>query len=585
MPSITLPNGRKKYIPGVYFDTKIRSSLPGPLPSFMVPVIMGSAWEGKPYNADSLVFASETRPGAFTFCGTADLAGELYGRGSDIHRAFVWAQRHGLPGAYVVSLSALTRASIIADATSVNQATVYAKKFGAPGNWIKVSFTGGTLTVQGLKNFAFLRSNLSGTGTRVELKGDTSWIVEGGTYSIGDNSTTIGTVTVARKLTEYDSAGQPFTVIETTAAFGSAITTALYAMVAEYAVGSEEVISGITTGQLFIDLINLQSQLIGAHKHANFTNATPDTIATLTPLKQVATWLTFTAGISPAAGSADVTAWVSLMNTVGWEDFLLRYKDAPQAYLLAMGDSTSHGLMRDYALAERNRGWPISVTTGVRWGDTVVASGTDTDPKFRTAALNSQDVALCAPGLDYEAAYLSMAGAIFGRRISGGPGHNLTNDELLFSVLEDRWNEINGGELTTLLRAGVCTVKLSVGRTIRYRVAEGVSTLQSNEVLWNPSTKDTWSLMSRDLADFVNRVLYVDLEEDIVGADGVTASVIAATLRLRAEKVLIPNGYITEYTITSIALNAGGNGYDVRQSARYPSPIDFVFIENTILVG
>jgi hypothetical protein len=438
--------------------------------------------------------------------------------------------------------------------------------------------------VQPLKNYAMLRSNLGSSATRVELSGDTDWIVEGGTYSIGDNATAIGTVTIASKRLEYDANGQPFVVVETTAAFGSAITTANYAMLVEYAVGYEEVTADITTGQLFIDACN-DSQYIGAHKHANFTNAAPDAVATLTPLKQIAAWGAPSVGTSPAANASGLSDFLAQLQSTSWEDFLLRYGAIPQAYLLVMGDATAHGYIRDYALTERARGYPISVTTGCRWGDVVVDAGDATDPGYRAGVLNSQDVALCAPGWDYEAAYLTLAPALFGRRVAAGPGHNLTNDELLFSTLEARWDEITAGELTTLLRSGVCTVKLSTARTIRYRIAEGINTLQSNAVLWNPGTKDTWSIQQRDLVDFCNRVMQVDLEEDIVGADGVNPSVIAATLRLRADKVLIPRGYMVDFTITSITLSDDGSGWVVASSARYPTPVDFILLENTLLIG
>ena len=68
----------------------------------------------------------------------------------------------------------------------------------------------------------------------------------------------------------------------------------------------------------------------------------------------------------------------------------------------------------------------------------------DTDPLFRASSLNSDSVALAICGLDREAAYLSLAPALWGIRVSRGPGHNLTNDDLIFSELEVLWDEING---------------------------------------------------------------------------------------------------------------------------------------------
>lgn len=584
MPFVTLPDGSIARIPGVYFSTQIASSTPGPLPAFLVPVILGSSFEGHPYNADATAQVGEPKPSPFLFCGTADAAARYYGRGSDIHRAMVWAQRHGLPGAYLASLSALTRASVIADASSVNQATVVAKKWGAPGGWIKVSYAASVLTVQGLKNYAILKSNLSSTATRIELKGDTDWIVEGMVLAIGDNTVAIGSVTVKSKGTDYDASGLPFTFIETVSAFGTAVTIANYAMVAQYDVGNEEVIAA-ANAQALIDGINKSSQLLHAAKHSAFTNAVPDTIASLTPIKQIVAWVTATAGTSPAATSSDVTAWISLMNASQLTEFLKRTQKKPRSYLLAMGDSASHGLMRDYALNERQRGMPISLDTGGRWGDVVINAGDDTDPLHRTQALNSQDVALWGPGLDYEPPYLSMAGAVFGRRVSGGPNHNLTNDELLFSVLEKQWDEINSAQLTLLCQGGFGTVKLSLGRTFRYRICEGINTLQANAVVWNPTTKDTWSIMVRDNADYVNWVQQVDLEEDQIGADGVNPNTLSIVLRQRADKFLIPRGNITpDYKITLIQPPGNAGVWTIKQQYSVPSPSDFIQLENTILV-
>lgn len=590
MPQVTAPDGTTKYVPGVYFDTKVRTSLPGPLPDFQIPVILASAWQGNPYNVDTLVQTNETKPGAAKYLRTASAAGEFFGYGSDMHVAFENAVRHGLTGAYCVSLSAMTRASVIADASGTNQATVYSVSFGAPGGWTRIKFSGGIVTVTKLKNYAFLSANFTSGATRVNLKGNVAWIQEGKTYSIGSNTIAIASVTVTRKGVEIDANGQEQWFVELSAAFGSNLTTAGYAMLGEYdTVNTFTTKTTITTSQEFIDIINRDLRplgLIGAIKHAAFTGTIPDTVAAATPIKELTTWATNTAGTSPAAVAADVTAFVAAMNAGGWDDFLLRNSVIPQAYLLVMSDSTSQGIMRDYAAAERRRGFGISVVTGPRWGDTVLSAGDDTDPLKRCLDLNSQDVQLCGPGAERLAPHLTMAAAVFGRRCSGGIGHNLTNDELVFKSYEKAWDEINSGQLSALCRAGFTTIKLSTGRKPRYRVSQGLSTLQANGgLIWNVSTKDTWSVMQRDLADFVDRVQLVDLEEDIVGADGVSPSVIAQALRTRADKSLIGRGILLEYTVTLIALNDGANGYNVQQSYRLPTTNDFVGLESTILIG
>ena len=76
MPQVTAPDGTTKYVPGVYFDTQVRSNLPGPLPEFQIPVILGMAWEGHPYDADDKTETGEPTLGHAKFFGTAGACGE-----------------------------------------------------------------------------------------------------------------------------------------------------------------------------------------------------------------------------------------------------------------------------------------------------------------------------------------------------------------------------------------------------------------------------------------------------------------------------------------------------------------------------
>lgn len=590
MPQIEGPDGEIKYIPRVYFATKVASSSPGPVPLFHVPLILAHAWKGHPYNVDSLLETNEPKLGIAKYLQTDGAVGDYFGYGSDMHVAFKNAKRHGLGGAWCVSMSALTRASVVADATATKQVKVYSVRFGPPGGWTKLKFATGILTATVLKNFAFLSANFTSGGTRLLLKGDTSWIQEGKTYSLGSNTIAVASVTVLRKGVEIDANGQDQPFVELTATFGSSLTTAGYALIGEYDTVNTFATSGtITTSQEFLDFINrdlFPKGIVGAIKDAAFTGVIPDTVATATPIKELSTpWQTATAGTCPAATSTDVTALITLLNASAWDDFMLRYGLIPQAFYLVMGDSVSHGLLRDFAAAQRADGFPISVTTGPTWGDHVIDAGNDTDPKFRCAALNSQDVALCGPGADRLAPYLSMAAAVFGRRVKGGPGHNLTNDDLAFTTYEVRWDEKNSGQLSALCRAGFITIKLSTGRKPRYRISQGLTTLQANSgQIWNISSTDTWSVMQRDLADFVDRVQLVDLEEDLVGADGVTPATIASALGIRAEKYLLKNGYLLSYRLSSVTLNAEANGFDIQQEYTNARTNDFMSVLSTILV-
>lgn len=588
MPAIQTPNGRTVYIPGVYVATRVRSSLPGPLPAFHVPIILGSSWEGHHYDADDTQLSVETRLTPFSVHGTAGAVAEYYGAQSPVHRAMVWAKRHGLPLAFVCSLSSLVRASVIVTSTGpVNQCTLYARKFGAPGNWIAVEWDGtaNTLELTPVKQYAMVETDIGASDIRIYLQGAQGWAVKGAIVQVAANGTAPVQRTITKSGTEQTTAGQTRYYIEVSSAPG-ALTTANYAIVFQWDTPGREVFTGITTGQAFIDTINEQSSLLYAVAHANFDGSDPIDIGTATALNAISAWGTVTAGTSPAHTDTDVDDFITLMNASAFEDFVSSRELLPQTYLLVTDDSSQHQAMRDYAVAEDTRGYPISVTTGVGWGDTVIGAGDDTDPTFRAAALDNQDVMLCAGGLDGEDAYLSLAPAVFGRRVQGGPGHNLTNDRLIFSTLETRWDEINSSELTDLHRAGVVTYKLSIGQNIAWKVSQGLSTLQANEgAIWNEVDGTTWSVMQRDLANFVNRVIMADFEELLVGADEVNPAAVAAVLINRAERSLLERGYITEFTIESVTLNDAGSGYDVAWSARLPTTNDFMTSTLTILIG
>lgn len=590
MPSITDLNGLKRYVPGVYGKVRVASSLPGPLPQFHIPILLGHGFDGHPYDVESKLVLGESDPSPFQLVNTDSAAAAWAGAQSDIHAAMRFAKRHGLPFAYAVNLSPMTRASIIADTvtTNIEQFTIYPRTFGPAGGWIKVGFSaGGVLTIIPVKRYAMLSANLGSSATRAYFARPHDWLTVGATVLVGSNAVTGVTRTITRTGVEMTSSGQLSYWIEISSSVGSACNTSAYAMVLQHDTDRTVVTSAFTTSQAIIDYLNDEDLILRAVKHANFTDALPATVATPTPIKEITAWNTVVTGTAPAVTGSDVDAFIADMNGGEWDQFLLREQVIPQTYLLVDGTSTNHGKLRDYATAERTRGYPISVTAGVRWGDHVIAAGDDTDPTFRAAALNSQDVMLLAGGLDREAAYVSLASAVWGRRVIGGPGHNLTNDELVFSHLERKWDEIDSGELSALHKKGVATYKLSPASAgFRYRVSQGLSTLQANNgVIWNESDATTWSVMQRDLADFVEGVLKQDFEESIIGADFVDANAIAAVLNRRAQRSLIERGYITAFTVTSIVINDAGNGYDVRWSVRLPDTVDFLTFETTILIG
>lgn len=589
MPRIFFQN-REIKVPGAYGAIEVVSTLSGPLPQFHVPTVIGAGFEGHPYDADSKLVTGESPFSPFKRCNTDSAVAAYYGVQSELHRGMRFAKRHGLPAAFVVNLSPMTRFSVVADTvtTNIEQFVLHSRTFGPLAGWRKIQFVGGVLTTTPVKRYAMLSANAGVSATRLYLVGSHPWLSVGASVSVGANSVTNVTRTVTNAGQEVTAAGQIAYWIEISSAHGSALNTSAYAAVAQYDENRKEVTPVFTTGQGMIDWQNEFSAYWRAVRHANFSGVLPADIVTATPAKQVTAWNTVVSGTAPAPTDTDMQAFVALMNGGQWAAFADRENALPNTYLLLTGDSVQHATARDYAAAERLRGYPINVTTGGRWGDVVIAAGDVTDPVFRAAALNSQDVCLTAGGLDREASYLSLAAAVFGRRVAGGPGHNLTNDEIIASHREVEWDEINSSELSALCSAGVVTWKFSTGTAgFRYRVSQGLSTLQANAgAIWNESDATTWALMQRDLADAVLQVLLADQEEWAVGGDRVTAAGIAGIINRRAGS-MERAGWVKPGTVgvSSIRLNDAGNGFDVIPQVRLPDTADYITLLLQILVG
>ena len=581
-------NGVRRYKPGVYSSTEVVSSLSGPLPAFHVPVVIGWGFDGHGYDARAKSVANEIQFDWYRLCTSPEEVGNYFGVGSDIHVAAQFAFRHGLPRAYFCALSPMVRASVIVDASTTAQFTLHARRFGPIGGWLKLSYASNTLTLQRVLRYALISATVTTTGTRVYLQGGGihSWLTPGASVVVGANNAAGAARTIVDSGIEVQANGQIAQWVELSSAHGTELTVANYGVILQYEPATV-VKTGLTTGQAIIDYVNGTTGIpaspdLVAVKHANFTNAAPDDVSALTPIKEISAWSTTTPGTAPSTIDGDMTAWVTLMDGGARSRFEQETNSIARMFLLADSDDTRHGTMRDYAIVRRTNGAPIGVMTGCAWGDVVVAAGNTTAPEFRSAALNSEDVMLAACGLDRRAACLSLAAAYFGRRVSGGIGHNLTNDEMLFSHLETNWTDT---QLDTLLQRGVATVALTYGDPIRYKLAQGISTLQANSVIINQDGT-TWSVMTRDAMDFNENAMSVVLNEQVIGADAVTPVSIAAVARRRAEQLVAAGSILAgSFGISSITLNAGGNGYDVVYNSRVPTPTDFLHVTQRVFVG
>lgn len=171
---------------------------------------------------------------------------------------------------------------------------------------------------------------------------------------------------------------------------------------------------------------------------------------------------------------------------------------------------------RDLAVTQRNNGKPIQLIVGGLTGDISLSAGDTTDLTFRSAAYNSQDMILVAPGIDSLDPYKTSAPAVLGMLNGNAIAHNLTRDAVVASTLETKFTDTN---LESLITAGVLTFTYNKSG---FYVCKGVNTMQDNDETWNVSSKSTPLPMQRAIADYILKYFREDLENTFIGADGVT---------------------------------------------------------------
>jgi hypothetical protein len=589
MPRFVAPDGSVHYIPDVYSMTDVVTSLPGPLPDFLIPILIGGDDEGVPYNVDSLAFSEESKNGPFRGIGTPIAIAAYFGPDGDLMTSTKVAKRHGMPFFFACCASALTRASVDVTGDGDDQYTLYAKKYGAPGGHAKVKIASGTtITVTPVKYRSLLTADALTGSTRLYVK-DNTWVRVGQSLSLGSNAENDTAFTVKATGTEPSATGQIRQYIDLTTATGADFLAADYALIVEWDTTRTETSGVCANVQAQIDWFNSpSSSVFGAHKLESFTNpAAVDTLASATVLKEIGVWEDPVPGTSPAPTSGGYSALITQLDGSSWDQFAELNKVLPRAFCILDSSSTVHQAWRDWSISKRTEGYPVSVNVGCGWGDVDVDATDDTSPVHRAQSLNNEDVQLAAGGLDQLGAHLSLSPALWALRCAGGVGHNLTNDGIVYSTLEVQWDERNLGELTALCKAGVATYRLSVAGVPAFVISEGLNTLQNNAVAWNVVSKDTPLVMQRDLADFVDRTIKGDLNGQQVGADRVTPDTIAAVVSRRAEKSLERRGYLQKggFTINSIVLDESGAGYDVEWSVKLPVTNDFIGLTTHIVTG
>lgn len=579
MPAVVNPaTGQLVYVPGVYTVVETLGSLPGPPPVYHVPVVVADVDEGVPHTYDEDREDNEPELGGFRLVTGSAQAATWARRGSDAELFLRHAFRAGLPFAYLVTAQALERASVVATSTGpVTEWKLYAEKWGAPGGWIKIGTPAPSqISVQPPRRWSRVNADVASGATRLYVR-DNQWVREGMTIEIGDNNGANVERVVADTGRDLGPDGRPRWWVDVTVALAGSISVAAGAAIAEYA-DQDVVTSPALAGDAMIDWINRNAPGVRAVRAATFTGSAHINVSATAPIKDLAGWGTVAAGLAPPSSPSDHADLIAWLNAEGLDAFKLQWGQVARTWGVASGVSTVHGAWRDFATSLRSNGEPISVNVGTRYGDVALGAGDDTDPIHRAAALDSQDVQLAAGSVDGFHPYLSLSAIYFGRRVSGGVGHNLTQDPFTYESLYPKWDERGAGELTALHRAGVATYRLRGSRPYRFVLSQGLSTLQTNLLAWNSDNHTTPLVMQRDLADAVDADLTDALDGSQLGRE-VTAASIAATVLSRG-RGLRRRGWIRDdddaLRLVSIEEDGSGAGFNAEWAVRLPVTVDYI---------
>lgn len=592
MPDFVTSTGQTVTIPGIaeYRETVILSE-PGPMPRFNVPVLVGAAHHGIPYNFDSVKEASEPALGAFRQCRTDAFVNSLWGYSSDIAVAFRHAVKAGLPLAFVASTSKLTRAKVLVTSTGpVNQFIMYSRLFGAVGGHHKVAWVDGVMTITPVKNYALLASAVASGATRIYVQGadpnysPIAWLSEGATIEIGDNDTANEALVVAGTGRELVSGQYRYYVDLVTGPASAIEVSTKYGMIVQYSDDSEvSPAFSAGEGQLLVDWLNTSSLTLGATKHANFSGVLPIEVES-TPLKEIADWSTVTVGTSPAPVAQDWTDFLDAYVATGWDKFRALNGVNPRMHLFLTSDATVQTTtIRDFAVNRRSNKTPVSVLLGCAFTDTSCTATDHTNPGHTNASLNHQDIALFAGQWNYLAPYLSLAADAFGKLAAGTSRYSITSKPLAIAGdVTHLWDEDGSGELSYLIRKGVVTYRLSESNPPVWQFTAGVNSSQDRATAWSPTSNTTCMIAARNCIDEYAAGLLSVLSTFVgrTSTDGEVGMAIY-TYNLQAQ-----NRYqtIESFGSPSITQDASTLSWSVTPSVTPPSETLFIGVYNQIII-
>jgi hypothetical protein len=449
-------------------------------------------------------------------------------------------------------------------ATGQNTLTYASKDYGAFVNDASLTIATSVHTIIPPKNSTLLTTN-SGTGKTIFVGDVTLYQSQiGATVYITSNAYA---APVAKVIESVDTTNKSITFTTTIAS--SALTTD-YARIFQEDTDNEEVSDTLDTAAKV-------TSFYAASKNLSVAIAAGITTMPATLSKTYIQNLTSaTKATSPATSAGD---WQNIADDFNrWNnEFALVNKVYLRVIGLTTSDASNHGAFSDLAVAQRAINKPIAVIGGCELGNYALATSNSDHPIKRAIALNSENFQLAGFGLDGNSAALSLAGEMFGIRLSNSINHNQTWDDIVASTAEKSFAQ-DDADYQPYITAGVVSI---LGTPTGFKVSQGVSTYQDQNTTFNPNTKKTYLIANRDVADFDLRTL-IELLETANGGDGITKEFLSS-LVVNQSELLVSAGIIKSYSITEITKS--GNAWTVKRQASIDSPTDFIGLENTLLVN
>jgi hypothetical protein len=300
---------------------------------------------------------------------------------------------------------------------------------------------------------------------------------------------------------------------------------------------------------------------------------------TLMPVTFASARLRASAGVTLGTWvDATATDWTNIANNFQrWNDEIAAvYKYYIRVVGAMVSTYTIHPTLATMAATLRTNGNPIKVITGCALADYALTTSDNSYPVVRAQTLNNDDILLAGFGLDSLAAYKTLAGEIFGMVLANNVGHNLTHDQVVCTTVEKAYGQADTTYLT-FIQAGVIAIQSTKNG---YVISQGVTTYQDQTTTFNTVTKRTYLSSMRDLADY-DTIAANQTLQNYVGADGVTATVVAKVLTDLANQE-IQSGIILSAAIISIVQSQ--NAWIATRQVTIPTPTDFVGVVTQIIV-